>query len=255
MWLFDLHDRWGLHYMGEYELHSGFAPLTIPSWHYLSRVIPQGILIGAIAFVITISMGKTFSREVRFSRSAEVVERLSGRREPRADRAGQLFAARELLLGVSIDRIAESIVANQQYRRANAGEHGDLRLGGSLHALLPRGLHSIHPQRLSRRHRHRQSLLSLQTRSLSLLSPLTPSFATPNRSGEPRAATSGPSSSAWSVWSRSERSSDCSQASRCPALCCSAPSARSARTLPPRWRRACVRATCRRCDARSGCTF
>ena len=65
MWLFDLHDRWGLHYMGEYELHAGFAPLTIPNWHHPARVIPQGVLIGTIAFVITISMGKTFSREVR----------------------------------------------------------------------------------------------------------------------------------------------------------------------------------------------
>ena len=79
MWLFDLHDRWGLHYMGEYELHSGFAPLTIPNWHHLSRVIPQGVLIGAIAFVITISMGKTFSREVGADSGCESVERVSGR--------------------------------------------------------------------------------------------------------------------------------------------------------------------------------
>lgn len=50
--------------MGEYVLTKGFSPISIPSWKYLNRLIPQGISIAIIAFVITISMGKTFSRSV-----------------------------------------------------------------------------------------------------------------------------------------------------------------------------------------------
>lgn len=50
--------------MGDKKLDKGFPPLTVPSFKYLNRLIPQGILISIIAFVITLSAGKTFSRKV-----------------------------------------------------------------------------------------------------------------------------------------------------------------------------------------------
>ena len=64
VWGFDLHNQWNLPYMGDYTLEKGFPPFTVPSFKYLDRLIPQGIMIALIAFVITISAGKTFSRKV-----------------------------------------------------------------------------------------------------------------------------------------------------------------------------------------------
>lgn len=61
MWAFDLHNRWHLHYMGDYPLVNGLAPLSSPSMQHLHRIVPQGIVIGLICYAITISMGKTFA--------------------------------------------------------------------------------------------------------------------------------------------------------------------------------------------------
>ena len=66
VWGFDLHDRWHIKYMGDNVLDKGFPPISMPSFKYLGKLIPQGIVISIIAFVITISAGKTFSRKVYY---------------------------------------------------------------------------------------------------------------------------------------------------------------------------------------------
>lgn len=66
-WGFDLQHRWKLKIVGDQPLVKGFPPFTIPSFKYLDHLLPQGILIAIIAFIISLSAAKTFSRKVYVS--------------------------------------------------------------------------------------------------------------------------------------------------------------------------------------------
>lgn len=64
VWYFDLKTRWNIKYIGDYEVIKGFPPLTIPSFQYCLRLLPSSIVIGVIAFSSTVSLAKSFARQV-----------------------------------------------------------------------------------------------------------------------------------------------------------------------------------------------
>lgn len=64
VWYFDLKQRWNIKYIGDYKVISGFPPVTFPSFQYCLRLLPSSIVIGIIAFSSTVSLAKSFARQV-----------------------------------------------------------------------------------------------------------------------------------------------------------------------------------------------
>lgn len=66
MWFFDLRNRWDVKYIGDWEMQSGFPPFSLPAFKYWLRLIPGSLVISIISFSSTISLAKSFARQVLF---------------------------------------------------------------------------------------------------------------------------------------------------------------------------------------------
>lgn len=64
MWYFNLSERWHIKYIGDYPVVSGFPPFSLPSFHHCLRLIPAACVIAIISFSSTVSLAKSFARQV-----------------------------------------------------------------------------------------------------------------------------------------------------------------------------------------------
>ena len=64
VWYYDLKTLWKIKYIGDYEVVKGFPPVTFPAFKHCLRLIPSSIVIGVIAFSSTVSLAKSFARQV-----------------------------------------------------------------------------------------------------------------------------------------------------------------------------------------------
>ena len=67
MWIFDLKHRWNLKYLGDYDIKPGLPSITIPDMKNIPQLLPGAIMICVVGYVITVSLGKIFSRRFRYS--------------------------------------------------------------------------------------------------------------------------------------------------------------------------------------------